>query len=731
MNLDLITKLSPSKNKKKKGVFMNKKTIIAASFTSLLTIATMAALSISSNNQFNSFYGVKAATSWTEKAYVAPTSDSVGYKHYYLGCPGNYRTSDAEHLQDVSLEDITIPQLNVINRSQIDTNDGILNVNEAKIKYLDQTTTLGEEPGVATFVRDSGRDAIFFSRSNELGDDHYSEFRFTTTSNDLTSVTFDYRYLDFNETHVASDGGGHHSFFELRVNGSYERVYYDLINDDAWHSATIPVRQDDVDNVEAILFNIYEFQGHCYVSNLHFNGFDDLSLESASALDATNPVTISDLGLTSGMTVTDAGHKFGSYDFVTNKNLDFWFDIDYSVVSSDSYFYLYFFNAENEDGAVFRYQVNRTQDDGIVTLYLHTNSGKTNTGTTMPTSPLTHYFPRKSGIKSTLDVSIHITAECIDETNNTFKLTFTGGVRGGEQWYPSTNPEALTNEVLTYNVELGANYFDDGNHNKIRFSCKNDASVTFNDLASEEKFVVYKDAFGNVVGKTNNTTIALPNYSVEDKTLVGWFDLNGNKVVDNQTVTTKTIVRPVFTNTKANMMTLRDFGIADRDYEASCGETISPTGANVTNSLDVYFTYKFYSSTSNDNYMVLGIPYDGIDAKTRLLIRIDNNNDTNLKGYISGGSLGSAGAEGTSFSTSGFRGTLQQTLLVHISLVDNGSNSATITVEFTNLVTDAVYSTSRNVTFSVDWGLGASYVNRNKFGISNCINCNTTIRSVF
>ena len=116
--------------------------------------------------------GAPTVDSWTEKAYEAPTGESVGYKHYYLGCPGNYRTSDAEHNVDVTLEEITIPALNVIDSSEVTYGSEILNINESKIKYCDQSIDFYDKNsgGHAVFVEDQGHQAVFFSRSGNLTD---------------------------------------------------------------------------------------------------------------------------------------------------------------------------------------------------------------------------------------------------------------------------------------------------------------------------------------------------------------------------------------------------------------------------------------------------------------------------------------------------------------------------------------------------------------------------------
>lgn len=106
-------------------------------------------------------------------------------------------------------------------------------------------------------------------------------------------------------------------------------------------------------------------------------------------------------------------------------------------------------------------------------------------------------------------------------------------------------------------------------------------------------------------------------------------------------------------------------------------------------------------------------------------------------GYISGGSLGSEGGS-TAFSSSNeMRTTLKDTLFIHCTIIDEGNNAATLTIEFTNLATGATFSATRNVTFSgftgnpQSWGLDATNAYRNKFGISNPVRCAVTLRSVF
>ena len=135
-----------------------KKLAIAVSV--LAGTAMVAALTLTNGKVFSHLSGVKAVDSWTEKAYEAPTTSEVGYKHYYLGCPGNERTSDVDHNNPVTLEQITIPALTALDPADVDAENKITLINEAKIKWLDQSTTLGTDGGTAQYVLDQGHQAF-------------------------------------------------------------------------------------------------------------------------------------------------------------------------------------------------------------------------------------------------------------------------------------------------------------------------------------------------------------------------------------------------------------------------------------------------------------------------------------------------------------------------------------------------------------------------------------------
>ena len=184
------------------------------------------------------------------------------------------------------------------------------------------------------------------------------------------------------------------------------------------------------------------------------------------------------------------------------------------------------------------------------------------------------------------------------------------------------------------------------------------------------------------------------------------------------------------------MLTLTDVGFASSlALTPDSGEANSPVSYSLEsgNRIDFYFIYQFEGRTVSDNYFICGMNYDMIDAKTRIMIRIDNGaNDKRVCGHIYGASLGNAGDAGTKFESSNVvRANENTPLLVHVTLIDNGSNSASVNVDFTNLADNATYSTSRDVSFATDWNLSPTYDARNKFGYVAPIGCNATIRSVF
>ena len=470
-------------------------------------------------------------------------------------------------------------------------------------------------------------------------------------------------------------------------------------------------------------------------------------LEPASHIDSVTPISTADLGLGSETLITPKegttdAQVYSNYNFDSTKAIDLWLEYEYELQTSDSYFLIYLFNQHDEAGATLRLQNNRIEDDGIVPSYIYTMNayGPATTFVQGAGNPGTYfYFPRMSGVKSTTQNVIHITANCVDETNNTFEISYTIGVKGGTLCYPSTNAEALDNQKKTFLIELGKNYFNNGSHNLIRFSSIGKAKVTISDVESQTSApsVTYLDTNNVAVGKKNTETLELPALKVENKTLVGWFDLAGNKVSNGQEITSRLVISPLFTDTQEHMLSLTDLGFDPLvEVSSSTPETQSTNDYSLAsgNRIDFYFIYQFVERTGADNYFICGMNYDFVDAETRIMMRIDNGvNDHRICGYIYGKGLGGdAGVAGSRFeSPDGLRPNEKTPLLVHIVLIDNGNNSASVTLEFTNLATKATYSTSREPSFAVDWNLTSTYSSRNRFGFVAPMRCSATMRDVF
>ena len=476
---------------------------------------------------------------------------------------------------------------------------------------------------------------------------------------------------------------------------------------------------------------------------------DEYEMADASAQDAFASATISDLGLTSGAVIpSGTSHLWGNYDYVENGGIDLWFKMAYPTPEggTDYYTLFYLFNDGGEGGIVLRFGLSRAENDGIVPIYIYTAANYSgNPGTTViqnaGAAGTFFYLPRSSGVKSSTDNIFHLRASCLDATTNLFRCWFTVGVEGGEQWYPSTNPEAPENIELSFDICLGANYFNGGAGRKVRMSCNAANRATIYDVASAEKVLVYKDAAGNVVGKLNNPASAkIPTLVAENKTFLGWFDTKGNKVNDGDPVTTKTIITPRFIDTQDKMFVPSDTlggeflsanggWYSSDSFEGECGGQLPVS--EVTDRFDLYFNYRFVSRSASDNYAIFGFPFDFIDAQTRLHLRIDNKENGNLVGYIYGpnSSLGGAGAAGTMFSEAGFRANGSD-LLIHMAVYNASGAGLTMLVEIVNLGNGQVFQTTRDVTFNTADLYSISSPTRNVFDLMKA-NCTYQISDAF
>ena len=233
------------------------------------------------------------------------------------------------------------------------------------------------------------------------------------------------------------------------------------------------------------------------------------------------------------------------------------------------------------------------------------------------------WYPCWAGVKTTTTNLIHVKAYCINETNNTYRVSIQLGVAGGTMYYPNTAPEGDDTTAIPYfDIELGATYFENSLNRRIRFSSSSATRNTILDVDADaqEVGVVYKDASGNVIGKKATTTFTSVNYNVDGKILVGWYDQDGNKMENGQTISRKTIVHPIFADRGPRMISLTDVGL-------NSSLTLGPTdpavqaedsySINTGNRIDFYMAYQFISQESADNYFIFALNFDYIDAETR------------------------------------------------------------------------------------------------------------------
>ena len=486
----------------------------------------------------------------------------------------------------------------------------------------------------------------------------------------------------------------------------------------------------------------HEFDGNLHCIYCDESLKDLYSMDEATSADTASSVTLSDLGLAESFSPTTS-HAYGSYDFAGNKAIDFWFEFDHTNVTSDQYMYFYLFNQRDESGIVFRMN-NRDQNDGIIRTYVFTMnpySGATTVAQGAGNEGTNFYFPRISGLTDMVEKVFHVSAVCIDEATNLFRCTFTAGIKGGTQYYPSENAEDKTNTPISFDIELGADYFANGNHNMIRFSSNvNDTWTVADYRPAEETTVIYRDANNNVVGKlADQETYSLPSVSIEGKRFIGWFDGRGERVKNGDPVTGKTVVTPRFIDeTGGDMFTLSDYGFETSgawvERDPSSGEKISSGWVTTENSsYDVYFIHQRTSyDAGEDCYSVFGLPYDGIDAQTRMYVRLDERANAGLRGYIYGaGTIGGAGSS-TAFSLGEGTRNMSVPLLIHVNVEDKGSNEISILFEAMDLATGIVRTPGvRTSTFSTDMGLSEEFGPRNKFGfVYNC-HCTTRVTDAF
>ena len=452
-------------------------------------------------------------------------------------------------------------------------------------------------------------------------------------------------------------------------------------------------------------------------------------LEAISGLDLISPATVSDMGFTSGgyAKTGEEGHTFLDYKFSENGGADVWMKYRYSYFNGaydEAALQLYVLNNHSEDGL--RIRLDTRAENDLPVLYVFSSGQYNNPGTdndipSAPSGSAQFFFPRPAMFKADTDITLHFAITLIDPVNYIYNVVIEAG-SNGTLYQISSGAEAGNYAPRSFNIEMGSGFSGWGNQS-FRFSAKHSNDIILSDMASAESVVVYKDAAGNALGKISNPgTAKMPHLKVANKTALGWFNPKGERLANGATVSSKHIVTPRFVDTQTNMFVPSD--TLNNKFVAARGGWFESTtlGANtfngeygdqlpvseISDGYDVYFIYHYVSLSAvvenpdaPDSYAIFGVPYDFIDAKTRVNIRIDNPSNGNLSGYIYDPqtNLGPAGAGNTHFASSQFRANGGD-LLIHLGIRNASAAGLTLNVEIVNLGNGQAYETSRDVTFN-------------------------------
>ena len=278
-----------------------------------------------------------------EKAFQAPTTSAEGYKPFYLCsecCASDFRASRYSVAdKDENLADVVIPALTAATTADIASGDGISAINTKKFKYVDQGANKGEASSdkvesTPLFVKDSGKTAIYFSRSgmaatpnNPTGNDGCSEFRFTvpTEAAKSKSVSFSYKYMNWGTGSwaggtSASEPAGWTALIQFKDSGSYigHDVSAKLTNDGEWHTLKLDYSGGTTASLTDFIFKFTDLRGYIMVSGLTYEATKDVTLKNVNA-DGTDGTANVLVGSLPDSPTMDGKTFLGWYDESGNK----------------------------------------------------------------------------------------------------------------------------------------------------------------------------------------------------------------------------------------------------------------------------------------------------------------------------------------------------------------------------------------------------------------------------
>ena len=233
-----------------------------------------------------------------------PTKD--GYKAYYRcpSCcasdPSSSRYSILDKTKMVSESDIKLSALSSVASSSI-AGDAITGVDPNSYFGLDQATSEG---GIAYFVNDGKKDALYVSRSRDESKTdgsyaHVDYSSFLINSNleegvSLGSISFSYRYLNYGSTKMSDSEID--SPFAVKMSFTYGEsskgcaIDSKLTSDGEWHAMSISMSEAigtaSLSDFKGLAFKFSDLEGYFMISGLRF------SAETKEEIDKRLGVTL-------------------------------------------------------------------------------------------------------------------------------------------------------------------------------------------------------------------------------------------------------------------------------------------------------------------------------------------------------------------------------------------------------------------------------------------------------
>ncbi len=617
-----------------------------------------------------------------------------------------------------------------------------------------------------TVTKGSGTAAENVGKADYADGKAPSEFRFTLDKTLLlSSFEYDYLYWDVTDENVGSDAGitDKHAFFQVNT---VDKVDYHELNpvitsgdgNYAPFEASLENAKGewDVDNLvwkhvkvtlakpvksSNFITKITGFTGEMYVANpvatyveKEYNAAtgvdanygtsikDDFGLDEGSKYDAVPRILLKDTGITNAQ-FKNRDHLWGKYDYATNGGIDITIPFTYSYEldnesQRDNYVIYYVYSNGIEGGVVVR--INQSSNNGNVSAYIYASDASfVNSGGTL-VSPAgaagTYFVARDTGITNGTEAFVRIRSVITDKTTNTVSTVVSIGKQTDGIEYVFKGADGVHADKSEVTAVLGAGYFTSMSNNKFRATMISAsdtvaAETTINQSFALPSRVVYKNEDGLVFGTKNIiplSKVSLPVVKKDGYFLMGWYNQNGVRVTSDTALLGENNLTARFEVERANKLLPSDFDLAGKSFDTSSDNET----ANIINDaskladatrLDVYINYKNDILGTGDSYVVIGFPYDFLNAKSRIQLRFATRDvQETLSGYFFGsGNLGPAGeTNGTKFTDDNFKWNFNHNFLIHmyIETVNAATGVYNVGAEFVDLGTGNRSAIDRQVT---------------------------------